>query len=765
MNIPLPTISRHRASRTCLLGALLSGLLGLSACDSPPTLAGGSDDTHSTLIDVQGRVLTKDARPYGDVIVRLRGLDLYDTTDSEGRFQLVAPGPSVASRTQGAVDTLDYMREGQVVVSAPVPAWISVLPDLMLVQRDISGTLRAGEARIGRVVARLALPDHSSQTVDLEYSQALGRYSGFAYFRYSPGLDSFSLQVEVLDPEGNPLGASPEIPFTSRTGDLLVPEFDLDASLPVLHLGVVPLGERGVSIPATFPESSFDLDTVRAGNRQNLALRLRVEDPDRCVRTIRWVLPDGREVTVDCSPGSETEFTLDTLLAASEGRVGARAIDRSGREVSRILPVRIVPTPPQVSVLVEEGREVSPGETFALQVAASDHFDGQVVVRKIWFARSDLSDSSPVAQVENVAMSVLRERPEDGAGTPLQQASARVRSLMASAPGEIVPSGRVEFSIHRDSMPGHRLAVVLAVDSDGDSSVAWTVVTIRPAPPAIRAVKVRSDSVEFAWSPGGIGGLSYAEVWGMQVIWHGTGDTLSREDGPQPGRWVVVRPREATGLTFRVRELFGVAGRESDTSLEFSALPPSDSNQIPRDSQRVEDSARDAAMRASVTTTTHEAARISAIQRQGVALEEPVVSLTWHLDSSLASSVAWAGFLLPEQVSPGARTSVRIRCANLSSRAVRVSILHDRALPASTDRYLELLDRGVDLGWWIPAGFIGEMDLLPGDATWSEWATEADTLGMDRSGILAVASGVGVSVRSLPQEPPTEGVIEIASIR
>lgn len=206
---------------------------------------GGGDETHST-IDIQGVVLNGRSDPFAGVVVRLRGIALSDTTDSRGAYRLQASSAPRSGTGGAAVDTLDFWREGRIIHSELVPAWIATMPDVILVQRDISGRLLGDVGRVARVDA--VFGDGGSDTIPLEWNTMLRAYSGFAYFEWTGELAKYEVRIEVRDSAGRLLGGSSSIPFTSRAGDLAIPAFDAGNAYPHVFM--------------TGPDSAFAGDTV-----------------------------------------------------------------------------------------------------------------------------------------------------------------------------------------------------------------------------------------------------------------------------------------------------------------------------------------------------------------------------------------------------------------------------------------------------------------------------------------------------------------------
>lgn len=304
-----------------LAGCLASTFV---SCDENPQAGGTSDDTHSD-IRVSGRVFDERSKPLGAVIVRLRDAGLSDTTDGDGRYSI--EGNLVAARSFSGLDTADFLRDGAVVHSEGIDSWVVSLPDLFLVQRDISGSILPGALGIASVRVALWNSRGDSIPVEVEWSPASGRYSGFSWFRYTGGLDTFQVQASARDSLGRSIGISQKLTFTSRAGDIQIPTFAADNLVPRVSL--------------TAPERFVRGDTAR--------VRGIVEDASGQALRYEWKI----------GSGGWTVGGTDTLLrvpASESGRtlaVGFRAMRDDGISDEETLVRPVEGNGPRVSVAVE----------------------------------------------------------------------------------------------------------------------------------------------------------------------------------------------------------------------------------------------------------------------------------------------------------------------------------------------------------------------------------------------------------------------------
>lgn len=206
----------------------------LQACDlSNQVSNGGGDETHSN-IDIQGVVLTGRSAPFAGIVVKLRSVGLSDTTDSRGTYAIQADRAIAAGRALAVVDTLDFYSDGRIVHSELLATWVEQVPDVILVQRDVSGKLTGNVADVKTV--DVVFGGLRADTLSLEWNPVLGSYSGFAYFEWSGEVASYQMRIEARDSLHRLVGRSVDIPFTSRAGDLAVPTFDAGNARPRLVL-------------------------------------------------------------------------------------------------------------------------------------------------------------------------------------------------------------------------------------------------------------------------------------------------------------------------------------------------------------------------------------------------------------------------------------------------------------------------------------------------------------------------------------------------
>lgn len=774
-----------------LLPAVLGLAFLLASCDREEHIAGGSDDTHSTVLDIQGRVLTKDARPYGNVIVRLRGLGLLDTTDGEGLFRFRRDSLPVAGRAADAVDTVDYLRDGQTILSVPVPNWIATLPDVMLVQRDLSGNLLGDLTGVARVVCQLGMPDGSRQSIDLELNGTSRRYSGFAYFRYTGGVDSFTARVVVLDSAGTPMGTGPTLHFTSRAGDIAFPDLGATNALPRLRLrgemapdvGHMAMGYRDLG-----PDTIGWSETPQASRRQAMVLHAELTDSQLVAARVEWFL-DGKwipasrptrmpwKVCAVCTMilGPEPELPSVKLHFDTTVRVPAdaewmwaprvRVIDTLGRVFEDTLQVNVVPVVPEVALWVNSdslaglgSRAVAvPGARLGLVLQASEATQGRIVSRRIYVGRTIFRSEGPTGAVDPWTGRSL-EFPLNNdlvprvpiLGVPESEVQgpdpvAETQWFRRSNPFVDVSGQDTVLVLPRDSL-GEFGIVYEVVDEDGDTGIARATFLVRPPAPHIDSLIAGPDSVVVKWSYDLWPAPARGGTWIATGGWLGVPDTFRLEVPGDASRLTLPRPLGARNLRLSLRRAFVHEGVPADTLL--SGLPP---------------------QMLTFTGATFDAARLGGVAGSigprgfghlsaapGVRLAGEVARLTWSAGDAFDVSGAFAWFPLAVQ---GGTRRFHADVANRSSVDIRILVT-----ASSVASYSERVASGKALHWIIPAGFEGPMDLDVDALRWPVWAQESDTLGIAREDVIANIDAVQFEVFQFMDSTVRSGVLELDNL-
>ncbi|MEK7392055.1 MAG: hypothetical protein AAB214_05755 [Fibrobacterota bacterium] len=369
---------------------LATGMLVLWSCDASKTVAaGGGDETHSN-IDIQGAVFTNRSEPFAGIVVKLRGLGIADTTDSRGAFRIQRADTALATKS-GTVDTLDYLREGRIVHSEAVASWTATMPDLFLVQRDISGKLTGAVGAVKTVEAIFGTD--RSDTLALEWNPVLGSYSGFAYAPWNGTgtVTHYQVRIEVRDSLRHLIGRSVDIPFTSRAGDLDIPTFQAGNAKPYLRI----VGK----------------DT--ATSRELLELRAVVADSFGQKVTLRWreAGSELRHLVVDTVNGTRFfQTSTDTVvrIAMPGGRdstftIHCTATDEDGNIVQDSLVVHRRYTIPFAQFTLSLN-----GDSVRVHMDASTANKGRLVERRLFLGSQQVMGWTIISNCTGVDTLYLR---------------------------------------------------------------------------------------------------------------------------------------------------------------------------------------------------------------------------------------------------------------------------------------------------------------------------------------------------------------------
>jgi hypothetical protein len=213
-----------RAARAAwmLAAALVTG------CEMP-LLAGGSNSTETgKKVHLTGRVSAGNGQGLSGVTVSLAGTALHDTTDADGVYLLSG---RVAREAEPPADTLRFALQGQALGLRVVTSLQETVPSLQVVQRGFLGYLKTGGLTVARIEGVLkghGIPAGDSAVGTFFHNTQAGNYSGFLYFP-APGdsVRAYEVRVRVFGANGELLGASPSVPFTSQAGNILIPEIEL----------------------------------------------------------------------------------------------------------------------------------------------------------------------------------------------------------------------------------------------------------------------------------------------------------------------------------------------------------------------------------------------------------------------------------------------------------------------------------------------------------------------------------------------------------
>lgn len=245
-----PSIRRMSAPAAALCTALV-----LSAClqSEDEGQRYGKEDRY-----LSGRVVSTGANPVAGVAVHLAKAGVSDTTDALGRYHLLHPA-GTENDDSAVIDTLFYQKHGQVLARVSLTQWVDSLPDVQIVQRDISGLLTgvSGITRVEAVVTGDGIDSAAPVVTEFYYNALTGNYSGFVFFPPANSVQNYLIHVNIYGADSTLVGQSQTVPFNSFAGNITIPTFSAGNSVPVVNAGTdtaVGIGET-IALHATAVDS------------------------------------------------------------------------------------------------------------------------------------------------------------------------------------------------------------------------------------------------------------------------------------------------------------------------------------------------------------------------------------------------------------------------------------------------------------------------------------------------------------------------------
>lgn len=219
----------------CLAATLLLAATALSGC----TQTAPDTDTSRHSIRLTGRVVGHNNAPVAGVAVSLSRAGLTDTTDALGRY-VITRRKAPDETNDVVLDTLRYSMGGQALARVNVMQWIDTLPDIQVIQRDISGLLDTEgltATRIEGVLTGDGIDEENPVTAEFYYNPLTGNYSGFLFFPPVSSVAHYSVQINVYGAGDVLIGQSAPVPFNSFAGNITVPAFTAGNSVPLASAG------------------------------------------------------------------------------------------------------------------------------------------------------------------------------------------------------------------------------------------------------------------------------------------------------------------------------------------------------------------------------------------------------------------------------------------------------------------------------------------------------------------------------------------------
>ena len=165
----------------------------------------------------------------------------------------------MARISQEIFDTLNLVKDNQILSTTSIVELIDTLPDLFIVQRDIYGDLSLITETVNKIEAVITGDGITNPKVStLWHNTANNSYSGFAYFVYSISTKNYNVYVKVYNSDNKYIGKSVNVPFTSMAGDVSIPNFNAENARPTIFIG----NDTTVSIYDTIHLTCIATDSI-----------------------------------------------------------------------------------------------------------------------------------------------------------------------------------------------------------------------------------------------------------------------------------------------------------------------------------------------------------------------------------------------------------------------------------------------------------------------------------------------------------------------
>ncbi len=224
---------------------LLFCILFVVLCTEKPTE--GTVDETDTQIALVGYVIDGGTnKGIKDLVIRLAKTGFNDTTDENGYYSINVSEYTLNSKSinlDTLTDSVEVVKDQQVVRTIDVVKWIDSLPTVYFTQRNISGTLEPSIDNPRRVEAVVTGYQYSPDTSFTEYFNmyyftGASDFSGFVYFKDNV-LDSYSVYINVYNSDSIFSGRSITKGFPNSAGNIDFPEFDPFNAVPEVSLSKI----------------------------------------------------------------------------------------------------------------------------------------------------------------------------------------------------------------------------------------------------------------------------------------------------------------------------------------------------------------------------------------------------------------------------------------------------------------------------------------------------------------------------------------------
>ncbi len=215
-------------------------LLLLLACERNTDVSGTVDETH-TVIALEGHVYNSLGAGASDVSVYIPKTNFSTTTDSSGFYSLKISAGSV-NEFPGGIDSIEqkllFSNQSSLLDSIALDSWVGTMPQVILTQRNISGTIVGDVTHIHKIFMHISLNNNVQVPVELWLNSLTKEYSGFWYTSKLVLSDSVMLNISVVNTHGHVLSESPKLQVGHLAGDIGFPAIVIGSKPNVFELQI-----------------------------------------------------------------------------------------------------------------------------------------------------------------------------------------------------------------------------------------------------------------------------------------------------------------------------------------------------------------------------------------------------------------------------------------------------------------------------------------------------------------------------------------------
>jgi len=203
----------------------------------------GSDIGNENAISLTGKVLNKSDEGVPNVIAKLSQIGFSDTTNSKGEYTISASKETIEKlgiNLDSIKDTVIVIKNNSLIGTLPIPHWIDTLPPIYVCQRGFLGNLLTKYTEFKRIESVLSIDNDTTikpKITDFDFQSTTFRYSGYIYFFNTSVVEKYSIYINIYNKDSVFVGRSPTVKFTSKAGDIVMPDFNPFNATPTVDAG------------------------------------------------------------------------------------------------------------------------------------------------------------------------------------------------------------------------------------------------------------------------------------------------------------------------------------------------------------------------------------------------------------------------------------------------------------------------------------------------------------------------------------------------